>query len=294
MAAADQSAPDAAPAAGEAPAAPPPYQKKERAPDPEPPGAPEWVVTFTDMISLLVTFFVLLMTFSSMEEHELLRVSSLLRGSPGLIEDYDSAQMTAGPTPDLIADTDPARGADSPHTRPNSEMPAERSQESTGQRPQDLPVDLNRLGDGLAIAWEREAGYAAGALEPNALLTRSLRETAKAIASYPHLVVVEGHSAEDFAPSPEFPDAEAESFERARRAAEVLIAAGIEPERIQLAGHGTARPRSVGQGADARLDNRRVELRLLTLPVSRRDRLEAVRRASREQAEPEEPPEGQR
>jgi chemotaxis protein MotB len=293
MAALDPNATESAPA-GETPAAPAPYTKKERAPDPEPPGAPEWVVTFTDMISLLVTFFVLLMTFSSMEEHELLRVSSLLRGSPGLIEDYESSRLTAGPTPDLIADTDPARGADSPHNRPSSEMPPERSQQSTAQRPDHLPVDLNRLGDGLAIAWEREAGYAAGALDPNPILSAGLRETAKAILHYPHLVVVEGHSASDFAPSAEFPDAEAESFERARRAALELINAGIEPERIQLTGHGTSRPRSVGQGADARLDNRRVELRLLTLPVSRRDRLEAVRRASETQPEPAGAAEGQR
>jgi len=32
------------------------------------PGAPEWMVTFSDIVTLLVTFFVLMLTFSSMEE----------------------------------------------------------------------------------------------------------------------------------------------------------------------------------------------------------------------------------
>jgi flagellar motor protein MotB len=175
------------------------------------------------------------------------------------------------------------RGADSPHSRPSSEIPAERSQQAKHERADHLPIDLNRLGDGLAITWGREASYASGALDPNEPLRRSLLETAQAIRHYPHLVVVEGHSSDDSAQGAGSAHAEAESFERAWRAAQVLIEAGIEPERIQLAGHGASRPRSVGQGPDARLDNRRVELRLLTLPVSRRDRLEAVRRASREQ-----------
>ena len=40
-------------------------KKKKQQEDEAPPGAPEWIVTFSDMISLLVTFFILLMTFST-------------------------------------------------------------------------------------------------------------------------------------------------------------------------------------------------------------------------------------
>ena len=34
----------------------------------QPAGAPEWMVTFSDIVTLLVTFFVLMLTFSSMDE----------------------------------------------------------------------------------------------------------------------------------------------------------------------------------------------------------------------------------
>jgi chemotaxis protein MotB len=259
---------------------PAPYAKKERPPDPEPPGAPEWVVTFTDMISLLVTFFVLLMTFSSMEEHELLRVSSLLRGSPGLIEDFDSSQLAEPPDPDLLSDTNPVYGATSPHTRPGDQLPSELSEQSTAVQPKKQALDLNQLGDGLAIAWDRSAGYAAGALDPNPRLLAALVDAAQVLLHYPHLIVVEGHSSAEFTPNAQFKDAEAESFERARRAAAHLVNAGIAPERIQLTGYGTSRPRNINQTSEARLDNRRIELRILNLPNSHRDRLEAVRRAS--------------
>jgi len=41
--------------------------KKQREPD-ETPGAPEWMVTFSDCMTLLLTFFVLLLSFSSFDE----------------------------------------------------------------------------------------------------------------------------------------------------------------------------------------------------------------------------------
>ena len=51
-------------------------RKKQAVPD-EVPGAPEWMVTFSDCMTLLLTFFVLLLSFSSFDENffERLRVS---------------------------------------------------------------------------------------------------------------------------------------------------------------------------------------------------------------------------
>jgi len=44
--------------------------RSKKQPDPdEPPGAPEWMVTFSDCMTLLLTFFVLLLSFSSFDEH---------------------------------------------------------------------------------------------------------------------------------------------------------------------------------------------------------------------------------
>ena len=44
-----------------------PRARKQQEPD-EPPGAAEWMVTFSDCMTLLLTFFVLLLTFSSFDE----------------------------------------------------------------------------------------------------------------------------------------------------------------------------------------------------------------------------------
>ena len=45
--------------------------------------APMWVTTYSDLISLLVTFFVLLFTFSTMEEDKFRRVKGTLGGGMG-------------------------------------------------------------------------------------------------------------------------------------------------------------------------------------------------------------------
>ena len=53
--------------------------------DPPPMGAPMWIVTFTDMISLLLTFFIMILTFSSMEEDKFQQATGSLSGAFGVI-----------------------------------------------------------------------------------------------------------------------------------------------------------------------------------------------------------------
>ena len=45
---------------------------KQVVPD-EDPGAPEWMVTFSDCMTLLLTFFVLLLSFSSFDDDGVFR-----------------------------------------------------------------------------------------------------------------------------------------------------------------------------------------------------------------------------
>lgn len=53
---------------------------KQQAPDEEGPGAPLWMVTFSDCMNLLLTFFVLLVTFSSFDTKVLTDLGGVFRG----------------------------------------------------------------------------------------------------------------------------------------------------------------------------------------------------------------------
>ncbi|NJL73307.1 MAG: hypothetical protein HC888_18110 [Candidatus Competibacteraceae bacterium] len=47
------------------------------------PGAPGWIVTFSDMMSLLLTFFILLLSFSTVSEEEFNKAMMSLQARSG-------------------------------------------------------------------------------------------------------------------------------------------------------------------------------------------------------------------
>jgi len=55
-------------------------QSKQAEPD-EAPGAPEWMVTFSDCMTLLLTFFVLLLSFSSFDDRVFRRLKVIYSGA---------------------------------------------------------------------------------------------------------------------------------------------------------------------------------------------------------------------
>ncbi|MEM7518826.1 MAG: flagellar motor protein MotB, partial [Planctomycetota bacterium] len=64
------------------------------APEEEAPaGAPDWIVTFTDLVSLLVAFFVLLMTFSSLDNSDAFKLRGNLLGTRGTLEDTNGGTL---------------------------------------------------------------------------------------------------------------------------------------------------------------------------------------------------------
>ena len=50
----------------------------KKKPEEQEPGAPGWMTTFADLMSLLLTFFVLLLSFSTMEEKKVKGSSQFL------------------------------------------------------------------------------------------------------------------------------------------------------------------------------------------------------------------------
>jgi chemotaxis protein MotB len=85
----------------------PPLPKKRAAP-----GCPGWMMTFGDCMSLLVTFFVMLIAFSSLEEAKLAALAGVLRGAFGAVEmrSYHGAVER-----ESISDVDRARDTELEH-----------------------------------------------------------------------------------------------------------------------------------------------------------------------------------
>jgi chemotaxis protein MotB len=210
-----------------------------------------WLVSYCDMISLLVTFFLMMMTFSTKDEHNVSELGvGILRGHGGIWsrregvsgpEQFDESELTA--------------------------LAAELTLASSSRG------DASALGfqpcfDGLTLKFNERSAFAPGSAVVPGELAQNLAGLAQALAGRRLLTVVEG-----FASAEEAPDEVARralSLERARAASEVLLAAsGVDPGMLQLAGHGSERPRAGDDDPFGRAQNRRVELRILAVSVSR-------------------------
>jgi chemotaxis protein MotB len=248
-------------------------------------GAPEWIVTFSDMISLLVTFFVMLMSFSTMEESEAVVIRGAFGKNTGGVLESTGANAPASPEEDRLVATHPLRGADRPHARPAEELADNLEEMGQSATAEHLELDLSAVQDGLLIRFSDECGFAPGIDEPNEALRRSLHELGEVLSHYSHLVVIEGHTDDRVAPTPRNPDEIALSLSRAVAAARILMEGrDMSRDLLQVSGLGSSRPRVPNDTAVGRARNRRVEVRILALSKSRAAALQAEFQA-REAAE---------
>ncbi len=234
-------------------------------------GAPPWITTYVDMISLLVTFFILLFTFSSITEHDAFTYPKNIIGTSGTFEGAAKTDMEA-PAEDMMMGYDIERGSRVPHSRPTHELLE--NLEDMGQKltEEHIQFDPQHIGNGLTIRFGERAGFSPGSTRVNAKLTQALRELGGTMEHYPLTIVVEGFTDSAFKATPRYPTAEALSLARARAAAEVMVrGSDLPPELVQIVGLGMQRLRSdpTQDTALGRRIDRRIEVRIIALDSAR-------------------------
>lgn len=241
---------------------------KHEVPEDPPQSAPEWIVTFSDMISLLVTFFVMLMSFSTIEENEAaIIVGAFGQRSGGVIEGGPSSSVSEPPRDRMLA-THPLRGGDVPHSRPAEELPDNLEEMGQKLRAGEVEVDFAAATDGLLLRFGDECAFEPGSARVPAPLARALDQLGDVLQHYAHLVVIEGHANASFVPTASLPDAEALSAARAAAAARILLDGNdLSRDLLQINGLGSR-------------DSQRgecIEVRVLSLSKARARALERTR-----------------
>jgi chemotaxis protein MotB len=218
-------------------------------------GGEGWLVSYCDMVSLLVTFFMLMMTFSTREDGDLRVLGlGLLRGRGGIWKPLETGapiEADSGVLASLARD-----------------LERWRAQSGDG-------VAFEPALDGLLVHFDLAASFEVGSAEVPPVLRDRLRELARVLASYDFELVVEGSTDAQFQPSERFATAERLGAARACGAAEVLLRSGaLAPERVQICGLGSERPRAPEDTEAGRASNRRVEIRILARSHREMERLE--------------------
>ena len=90
-------------------------RKPKQASQDDPAGAPEWMVTFSDCMTLLLTFFVLLLSFSSFDDKVFPKMqSAFAEGLSSIGLEYHKNDEAFQMPPRILYNEDPTRGSEMP------------------------------------------------------------------------------------------------------------------------------------------------------------------------------------
>ena len=214
-------------------------------------GAPGWIVTFSDLMSLLLTFFVLLLSFSSISEEKFNRAVLSLQGALGVLP----------ANPSMIG-----RSSNKRKNREESESEKQarelRRQLQIMGKEQEVKIEFDAKG-GLKISLPNAILFETGSatLKPEA--SPVLGEISRVLAALPDTFVeVKGHT--DTTPltqMPQFRDNYQLSYFRAEAVMQQLvIAGGVPEEQFQITAAGQNQPMATNTTPEGRATNRRVEI----------------------------------
>lgn len=222
-------------------------KRKKKAPDP-PPGVPAWMATFSDLVTLLLTFFVMLMAMASFEDSsdldtvmESLRQALAERGfGEGLLTSVLGENLSDARRKNTVAKPKDAR--------PREALDADISPTTAKVAP---PDDVRLTLDGAA--W-----FASGRHELAPGARTRLKELGVLLSDHDVGIRVEGHTDREGAEEANW----RLSALRALSVVEVFEQdAGIASERLEAQGFGAYHPVAVREADQAR--NRRIEIVLI-------------------------------
>ncbi|MDA0745096.1 MAG: flagellar motor protein MotB [bacterium] len=220
-----------------------------------PKGLPGWLATFGDLMSLLLTFFVLLLSFSSMEEVKFNHAMGSLRGSLGVFQSEPEMSQPIRVSMPLV------RG--SVRQSNNIRKAAEALEKSLSDEGLEGDVSLEGTASGLVIRIQAPVVYDSGSAALREEIQTIFYRIGDLLQQLPNEVVVQGHT-DDTPISSAFPSNWELSFQRAVNAARFFITeCGIHPRRIATEGFGEYRPLVPNTTEENRRKNRRIEIHIL-------------------------------
>ncbi len=221
--------------------------------EPEP-GIPEWVVTFGDMMSLLLTFFIMLVSMSEMKQDEKFQaVAESFRNQFG--HELSQASLVPG---DFRPRNSSMEWVSSLGRAKKKDL-ANGGQENKAITGENERVQTIRPGDDSSIGGVIFfKDYGTELSEDN---KRDLKRVIEQIAGKPQKIEVRGHATRrPVGENSQFRDEWELANARSRNAMQFLVEQGIAPGRIRLGNAGAEEPLYNGVTAELLKRNARVQI----------------------------------
>jgi chemotaxis protein MotB len=219
-------------------------------------GAPLWVVTFGDLMSLLMCFFVLLLSFSEMDRRKYKMVSGSMAQAFGIqrekpvFESPKGQKMIAREFDQAVLMTKIEESI-----RPIIEEIETKNKELKGS------VELEVGEDKVTIRMMGEATFDTGKAELHPALRPLLKKLGTVLNQSKGEIIIAGHTDNVPLSGGLFGSNLGLSMARAGSVAEYLLrTTSIDPKRLSTMGFGEYRPLTSNDTAQGRRKNRRVEI----------------------------------
>ncbi|MEQ8664232.1 MAG: OmpA family protein [Rhodospirillales bacterium] len=216
----------------------------------------DWLVTYADAITLLMAFFVMLLTFAEYD------IPSFENAAAAIAEEVGGREQTT-PTLQLQIDI----------------------QDIVAEMESDLVVVVTKDRKGLVIELASNAFFKPGSADINEAAVPVLEGIVKTIAAprYDYYMIeVEGHTDDDPISTEKFPSNWELSGGRASRVVRFFEEQGFLSGRLRATGYGSTRPKVPNRNEagepipDNQALNRRVNIRVTPMSLEEQDRFRAM------------------
>ena len=221
-----------------------------------------WVLTFGDLISLMLTFFVLIVSMSTLDELTLKEISQQALVGTSIFDQGSNTDMAITPV-------------EAQRAVSMQEMMLAARQKANlvlSQSDWQGKVRARVVKDKFMLSLPSSVLFNEGSANLKEEDIVILRRLARLLASTPGHIRVEGHTSSDsVAVGSIFPDAWSLSLARAASVLHVLEAEGVSHSRLSLAGYGPSKPVATIGGLFGHGKNRRVDI-ILFEPAPKKEK----------------------
>ncbi len=245
-----------------------------------PPGAPAWVMTFADLMSLLMCFFVLLLSFSEIEAHKFKQMAGSMRMAFGVQRQVEATAVPMGtsivaqefspgkPEPTPVDDVRQVTSEEKPNLDTSRELQqmaveakAEELSEALSEAIEEGMIDVETEESVIIIRIREKGSFPSGEADLNEAFLPVIDQIRGQLAGMPGTIEVAGHT--DNIPIATYRFRSNWELSSARAVSvlhHLLDGQLLDPERFEVKGLAETRPLMPNDTLENRARNRRVEI----------------------------------
>lgn len=227
-----------------------------------------WLLTYSDLITLLMVFFIIMYAMSNVDAEKYQRLSTSL--SSAFLSEEQLQEVLSKVDADSKTQTESTEASEAADDEQGNtdtqdlEAVAAQVNEMLEAKNLQSDVSVTIAERGVVISLKSAILFESGKADIKPDFAAILTEIGKSIKNVNNYIRIEGNTDNVPMSSEEFPSNWELSVERATQVVRLLInQSGVNPQKISAVGYGEYRPKAPNDSAENRAQNRRVDIVLL-------------------------------